>query len=424
MMPDLESVIDVNIIISHYWKERLETESLEKERLPGTKVRSPMAILELGGGFGRLAEALLNVIQQKTPFQVSTYWLVDAVPGSLLYCRKYLSAAFPKKRVGFYLDDGAEARAAADPLQAYDVYITSAWSYASMVRRGKLDQLFDITINIQSMQEMDAIHLHAHLDMLNRITKPTSGLHYNSNARSWQLIDSRWPWPKRWRPVFNESLPGRAWRRFFPTLVFAADDVCWRPMATSVGVLSPPLGNRSAGGDTITCVAPSLPPAALTVAIHFIVDEKLLAIMFPPTMKEPGFSQAATEICKRLEGFDSTAGNGVYGDSFAAGASDMCTGALLAMVDEARRHRDRQVAQQFGISPHSEPFTSAQRPAPRPIPIVAETGANAYCNEGEGKSYWEETQYGGREVECLIGWTFGSAIALEEGVVCLRYCDT
>ena len=311
--------------------------------------------------------------------------------------------------MGFYLDVGATAAVEADPLHAFDIYVTAAWAYAGMVRRGKLDQLFDITINVQSMQEMASLHLHAHLGMFNRITKP-GGLHYNSNARSWQLTDAHWPWPKRWQTVFNvSSLPGHAWRRNFPTLVFVADKTCWAPIAASLGIPA-----------EITCPGPALPPASLAMSIHFIVNLQIYSVLFAPSMREAGLKRAVHEICLKLEGFTSSAGKGVYGSS----GSDQCARALMHMVDNARRHRDRHIAKQFDLSPHSEPFSAAERPAaPVGFANLVPADARFYCMEGEGRDHWEAGA-ALREVECLIGWTFASALVSDEGVVCVFFCDT
>ncbi len=411
VISDLESVLDVNLLLAH-WDPDNDDDDDDDDDDAHANMR-PMAVLELGGGYGRLAEALLNVVRRRRTaddamIRVSTYWLVDAVPASLLYCRQYLATAFPDLRVGFYLDDGAAAAAEADPLHAFDVYVTAAWAYAAMVRRGKLDQLFDVTINVQSMQEMASLHLHAHLGMFNRITKP-GGLHYNSNARSWQLTETRWPWPKRWRTVFNvSSLPGRAWRRHFPTLVFVADKTCWTPIAASLGVPA-----------AAACPGPALPPASLAMSIHFIVNGQLHGVLFAPSMREAGLKRAIAEICLKLEGFASSAGKGVYG------AQDQCPGALLQMVDGARRHRDRHVAQQLDLSPHSEPFSAAERPAATAAATApGAADARAYCVEGEGRDNWE-ADAALREADCLIGWTFASAVVvLDAGVVCVFFCDT
>ena len=81
----------------------------------------------------------------------------------------------------------------------------------------------------------------------------------------------------------------------------------------------------------------------LSFSIQFIIDEKIFVVLFPPAMKETGFALAISRICSKLEGFQSTAGNGVYGES-------SCSGALLAMVDTALEHRDRHIAAAFDLS--------------------------------------------------------------------------
>ena len=182
-------------------------------------------------------------------------------------------------------------------------------------------------------------------------------------------------------------------------------------MAEAVGVLSQ---SQRAGQEG--CEAPSLSASDLSFSIQFIIDEKIFVVLFPPAMKETGFALAISRICSKLEGFQSTAGNGVYGES-------SCSGALLAMVDTALEHRDRHIAAAFDLSPHSKPFTAARRPDKKVVGINTNAGATSYCTEGEGLSHWEAGE-ALREAECLLGWKFANSIPLEEGVVCTYFCDT
>lgn len=72
---DLGTILDLNIIYSH----------------SALAAGHPAVILEIGGGYGRLAEAALNVFDGSIK-----YVLADSVPGSLLYARDYLRRACPR----------------------------------------------------------------------------------------------------------------------------------------------------------------------------------------------------------------------------------------------------------------------------------------------------------------------------------------
>jgi hypothetical protein len=72
---DLGSILDLNLL-SSFAPDRPRT-----------------SFLEVGGGFGRTAEAALNV------FSGSVTWvIVDSVPASLVYAREYLRLACPDQR--------------------------------------------------------------------------------------------------------------------------------------------------------------------------------------------------------------------------------------------------------------------------------------------------------------------------------------
>ena len=116
--------------------------------------RSPTRVLEVGGGYGRTAEAALNV------FAGSVSWvMVDAVPASLVYARDYLRAACPDARIGFYYDG-----AAAD-IESFDCYIAPAWHFEELNGSGR----YDVCVNIESFQEMTQAAVDAYIGLFDRI---------------------------------------------------------------------------------------------------------------------------------------------------------------------------------------------------------------------------------------------------------------
>lgn len=159
-----------------------------------------VTILEIGAGFGRLAEALLNVFPGKL-----RYIILDAVPGSLMYSYLYLKEAFPELAIGaHFLGDS-------DNSDKFSVYIAPAWHCP------KIDGKIDISINIESFQEMSPAHVHHYLELIDRATK-SEGLVYLSNARNY-VNKTGCQYPARWRKLYVGNTP-RSWSENHPTEIF------------------------------------------------------------------------------------------------------------------------------------------------------------------------------------------------------------
>jgi hypothetical protein len=178
---DLGSVLDLNLI----WMFRVD---VPNERL---------AICEVGGGYGRLAEVFLG--QRRKPIH---YVMIDAVPGSLLYAYAYLKAQYPDLKIGsFYAGDAYDA--------SYDCYVLPAW------RTGALPQAcFDVCVNIESMQEMEQHHVDSYLELFDRLTVP-GGEIYLSNARDY-VFKGQWKIPRHWETLYLNNTP-RSWTADHPT---------------------------------------------------------------------------------------------------------------------------------------------------------------------------------------------------------------
>lgn len=184
---DLGSIIDINVITAY----------LDYDK-------NPLRILEVGGGYGRLAETFLNTHIQGT----IKYVLLDAVPASLMYAYLYLSKNFPKLNIGFYYNN--------DPfdLSIYDCYILPAWHFDPR----QYSESFDCCINIQSMQEMNQYHVDYYMKMFDELIKPNTGVVYISNEKDY-IFQGHWNYPDTWKRLIKTRTP-RSWTRNSPTEIF------------------------------------------------------------------------------------------------------------------------------------------------------------------------------------------------------------
>jgi putative sugar O-methyltransferase len=185
LVTDLGSIIDLNLMTYP---------------LQATFTDTPRHILEVGGGYGRLAEAYLQHFGHG-----GCYVLLDAVPSALMYAYLYLRQRFPHKRIGFYYHD--------DPfdLDAYDAYVMPVWHFPAPA------SAFDVCVNVESMQEMHQEHINYYFNLFDAACK-TGGVVYLSNCHEY-VFRGVWPYPAHWRCWFRENTP-RSWKRHHPTEVF------------------------------------------------------------------------------------------------------------------------------------------------------------------------------------------------------------
>lgn len=186
---DVGSILDLNIVYSH-----------------SDSVRDgPHRILEIGGGYGRLAEAFLNVFGKGIK-----YVLVDSVPASLLYARDYLRRACPWARVGFYYDG--------DPfdLEAFDCYIVPSWHFEAVN-----ESEYDSCINIESFQEMGQDQVDTYLSSFHDVARE-GALIYLSNAHDYRFR-GEWNYPVTWQRLLCSKTP-RSWTSDHRTEVFIKGD--------------------------------------------------------------------------------------------------------------------------------------------------------------------------------------------------------
>jgi hypothetical protein len=164
-------------------------------------VRPITRIVEVGGGYGRLAEAAFNVFGKSI-----RYVLVDSVPVSLYYSKKYLESVCPDVRVGSYYDGDKF------DLNEFDCYIIPAWYFDELNQ-----EKYDICINIESFQEMNQQHIDTYLQLFDRVSVDGAVI-YVDNARDY-IFRGNWNYPNHWQKLFCSNTP-RSWSADHPVEIF------------------------------------------------------------------------------------------------------------------------------------------------------------------------------------------------------------
>ena len=148
-----------------------------------------LRVLEVGGGYGRLAEAALGIGPDDL-----TYVLLDAVPASLYYAHAYLTRAAPERRIGsFYRDEGA------DPA-GFDAYVAPIWHARRLGLTG-----FDVAVNVASLQEMREDQVDACLALIDEALA-VGGHAVLSNTRDY-AYGHDYRYPATWELVLKRNTP-------------------------------------------------------------------------------------------------------------------------------------------------------------------------------------------------------------------------
>ena len=186
---DLGSIFDLTLM----------HEMSEPYRRPVTR------ILEVGGGYGRLAECAINIFGDSV-----RYVLIDSVPGSLCYAAEYLRKACPDAKIGAFLDG--------DPfdLAAYQCYVIPTWHF-HRINTYK----YNLFVSINSMQEMSQTHVDWYLKLFDHIAD-FEALLYLNNAHDYAFRGT-WNFPARWQKLLSASTP-RSWSDDHPAEVFVTRD--------------------------------------------------------------------------------------------------------------------------------------------------------------------------------------------------------
>jgi hypothetical protein len=189
---DLDTIMEINLI----------------SRFAQIEDREQLYVLEVGGGYGRLAEAFLSVFGDQVK-----YVLVDAVPASLYYAFEYLRSSYPELRIGFYYaNDELD-------LSKYDCYIAPAWYFDDL--NAKRDYKYDVCINIASFQEMEQEQVEYYVDLFDDVAK-LNGVIYLCNSRDF-LYEREYRYPGSWRLVFKDNTP-RSRTPYYPVEVFVKSE--------------------------------------------------------------------------------------------------------------------------------------------------------------------------------------------------------
>jgi len=186
---DLGSIMDIDYIYSFRRRDPEKT-----------------FILEVGGGYGRLAEAMFNVFGGSI-----RYVLVDAVPGSLFYAKGYLARACPEVRLGSYYDG--------DPfdLDRFECYIVPTWHFEALNT-----YRYDVCVNILSFQEMEQQHVDYYLSTFDKVAWDQA-LIYSDNAHDDFYFKGTYNYPRHWEKRFCANSP-RRWSEEHPVEVFLKTD--------------------------------------------------------------------------------------------------------------------------------------------------------------------------------------------------------
>jgi len=184
---DLGSIMDLNLLYV----------------FASSESRKATKILEVGGGYGRLAEASFNVFGRSVQ-----YVMVDAVPASLCYAKQYLKEVCPQARVGSYYEQEGTAF---DP-SLYDISIIPAWHFEKVPQTK-----YDVCVNIESFQEMNQGHVDHYLKLFDTVTAPGATI-YLSNGRDY-YFQGKWNIPNHWQRLFCSNTP-RSGSPNHPTEVF------------------------------------------------------------------------------------------------------------------------------------------------------------------------------------------------------------
>jgi putative sugar O-methyltransferase len=170
----------------------------------GPKVR----ILEIGGGWGRLAEMLLRLFPGKIE-----YVMVDAVPISLVSADAYLRRALPDAQIG--------SSALGDRYQpgSWDLFMAPTW-HADLLGTAR----FDIVLNIESFQEMTEEQVQLYVGWFDQMVAD-NGLIYIANSRDY-VMRGVWSYAASWRTLARHRTP-RSWTRDNSTHVLRKEVGCF-----------------------------------------------------------------------------------------------------------------------------------------------------------------------------------------------------
>ena len=145
-------------------------------------LRDGLTLLDLGGGYGRLAEFLLP------QFKVS-YIVVEAVALSLLVAPQYVSQVLGINVNSYW---GAKD----NNFSKYAFSVWPAWEIQEIITQA------DILINIHSMQEMGDTKCGSYLNLFDKFKKEDTFIFLKNN---YKYITRNWNFPNRWKFIYEHK---------------------------------------------------------------------------------------------------------------------------------------------------------------------------------------------------------------------------
>lgn len=170
---------DLGPIQDYLLLSRAISENCQKERT---------VILEVGGGYGRLAE-LFTINRPKG----QCYVLTDSVPESVFYSWRYLSQRCKGMRVGAYFLGDKYAP------NDWDIYVVPAWRLKEVVSD------VDVAINVASIQEMPDATANAYLKFFQEKLN-IGGIFFFQNSRDF-CSQREYTFPPEWRYLIKKDTP-------------------------------------------------------------------------------------------------------------------------------------------------------------------------------------------------------------------------
>jgi hypothetical protein len=191
LLTDLGSFMDVSLLRQYVTKQL------------GTKSKA-VKILEIGGGYGRLAESILRNLT----IEVDQYILADSVPISLASAYAYLRESFPEFEVSILLRD--------QPIsQTSRIMIIPSWNLSL----SPIENV-DLVINIESFQEMTKGYVDHWLRYIELIIGSERYVYF-SNSKDY--LNRNIPEiPRKWKKILEENTP-RSWTNNHPTSIYQVE---------------------------------------------------------------------------------------------------------------------------------------------------------------------------------------------------------
>jgi len=174
---DINSVKNISLINQHFPFQDKET----------------IYILDIGGGYGRLTEAIFNLFHNVGNVKIK-YVLLDTTPLSLTYALSYLKQNLPNIKICDIWDDKSF------DFDEFDLIVTD---YGNFMDKNKYE--FDICINIESFQEMALETVDNYLNLINNVCAP-NGIIYVDNSLNWRCKFT-YNFPPNWEVLYNEQNP-------------------------------------------------------------------------------------------------------------------------------------------------------------------------------------------------------------------------